>query len=176
MVQERLSRAAATLPAVARPPVMLSPLSSLSRVMKIGMTSKTLSQVEMSTLAKWTIRPRLMAIPGVANVAIWGQRDRQIQVLVDPNRLQAHGVTVDDVVRATGEAVSLQAGGFLDTPNQRLAITHAASVRVARDLEAHRRGLEERRGAAHWRRRDGRRRVSRSRSATPSSTTAPACC
>jgi len=135
MVQERLSRAAATLPAVARPPVMLSPLSSLSRVMKIGMTSKELSQVEMSTLARWTIRPRLMAIAGVANVAIWGQRDRQIQVLVDPNRLQAHGVTVDDVVRATGEAVSLQAGGFLDTPNQRLAITHAASVRVARDLE-----------------------------------------
>ena len=135
MVQERLSRAAATLPAVARPPVMLSPLSSLSRVMKIGMTSKDLSQIEMSTLAKWTIRPRLMAIPGVANVAIWGQRDRQIQVLVDPSRLQAHGVTVDDVVRATGEAVSLQAGGFLDTPNQRLAITHAASVRVARDLE-----------------------------------------
>ena len=135
MVQERLSRAAATLPAVARPPVMLSPLSSLSRVMKIGLTSETLSQVEMSTLAKWTIRPRLMAIPGVANVAIWGQRDRQIQVLVDPDRLQAHGVTVDDVVKATGEAVSLQAGGFLDTPNQRLAITHAAAVQSARDLE-----------------------------------------
>jgi CzcA family heavy metal efflux pump len=135
MVQERLSRAATTLPAIARPPVMLSPLSSLSRVMKIGMASSELSQVEMSTLAKWTIRPRLMAIPGVANVAIWGQRDRQIQVLVDPNRLQAHGVTVDEVVRATGEAVSLESGGFLDTPNQRLAITHAASVRAARDLE-----------------------------------------
>ena len=136
MVQERLSRAASTLPTVARPPVMLSPLSSLSRVMKIGLTSTTQSQVELSTLARWTIRPRLMAIPGVANVALWGQRDRQIQVLVDPNRLQAHGVTVDDVVRATGEAVSLQAGGFLDTPNQRLAITHAATVRRASDLEA----------------------------------------
>jgi CzcA family heavy metal efflux pump len=135
MVQERLSRAAATLPSVARPPVMLSPLSSLSRVMKIGLTSKTLSQVEMSTLAKWTVRPRLMAIAGVANVAIWGQRDRQIQVLVDPSRLQAHTLTVEDVVRATREAVSLQAGGYLDTPNQRLAITHAASVREARDLE-----------------------------------------
>jgi CzcA family heavy metal efflux pump len=135
MVQERLTRAAATLPAVARPPVMLSPLSSLSRVMKIGLTSTTLSQVDISTLAKWTIRPRLMAIPGVANVAIWGQRDRQIQVLVDPHRLQAHGVTVDDVVSATREAVSLQAGGFLDTPNQRLAITHAATVREASDLE-----------------------------------------
>ena len=115
---------------------MLSPLSSLSRVMKIGMTSETLSQVELSTLAKWTVRPRLMAIPGVANVAIWGQRDRQLQVLVDPDRLRAHGITVDQVVHAAGEGVSLQAGGFLDTPNQRLAITHAAAVGSVKDLES----------------------------------------
>jgi len=134
-VQERLSRAAAQLPAVARPPVMLSPLSSLSRVMKIGMTSETLSQVDLSTLARWTIRPRLMAIPGVANVAIWGQRDRQLQVLVDPLRLRAHGVTVDQVVQAAGAGVSVQPGGYLDTPNQRLAITHAASVTSVADLE-----------------------------------------
>ena len=136
MVQERLSRAASQLPAVAHPPVMLSPLSSLSRVMKIGMTSETLSQVELTTLAKWTVRPRLMAIPGVANVAIWGQRDRQLQVLVDPDRLRAHALTVDQVVRAAGEGVSLQAGGFLDTPNQRLAITHAAAVGSVQDLES----------------------------------------
>ena len=73
LVQERLSRVAATLPAAARPPVIMSPLSSLSRVMKVGVTSSKLSQVELTTLARWTIRPRLMAIPGVANVAIWGQ-------------------------------------------------------------------------------------------------------
>ena len=72
------------MPAVAKPPVILSPLSSTSRVMKIGLSSKTLTQVELSTLARWTIRPRLMAVPGVANVAIWGQRDRQFQVLVEP--------------------------------------------------------------------------------------------
>lgn len=136
MVQERLSRTATQLPAVARPPVMLSPLSSLSRVMKIGLTSQTLSQVELSTLAKWTIRPRLMAIPGVANVAIWGQRDRQLQVLVDPDRLRAHGLTVEQIVRTVGDGVALQAGGFLDTPNQRLAITHAAAVGSVRDLES----------------------------------------
>jgi CzcA family heavy metal efflux pump len=136
MVQERLSRAAAQLPAIARPPVMLSPLSSLSRVMKVGVTSETLSQVELSTLAKWTMRPRLMAIPGVANVAIWGQRDRQLQVLVDPDRLRAHALTVDQVVQAAGDGVSLQAGGFLDTPNQRLAITHESAVTSVPDLEA----------------------------------------
>jgi CzcA family heavy metal efflux pump len=135
LVQERVSRAAAELPAVAKPPVMLSPLSSLSRVMKIGLTSKRLSQVELSTLTTWTIRPRLMAVKGVANVAVWGQRDRQLQVLVDPDRLRAHDLSIDDVIRAAGDGASLQTGGFLDTPNQRLAITHAAAIQSVRDLE-----------------------------------------
>src|SRR6202000_1663512 len=94
------SRVAMTLPAAARPPVILSPLSSLSRVMKIGMTSCTQSQMDLTTLARWTVRPRLMAIPGVANVAIWGQRDRQLQVLVDPDRLRANAGTLDTVVKA----------------------------------------------------------------------------
>src|SRR5205823_563302 len=93
-----------------------------SRVMKIGVSSKKLSQMEMTVLARWTIRPRLMSIPGVANVAIWGQRDRQLQVLVDPERLRAHGVTLDAVCRAAGDATLLVGGGFVDTPNQRLAV------------------------------------------------------
>ena len=134
LVQERLATVAGQLPAVARPPVMLSPLSSTSRVMKIGLSSKRLSQVELTTIARWTIRPRLLAIPGVANVAIWGERDRQLQVLVDPSRLWAHRVTLDEVVRATADAVMPGAGGFVDTPNQRLPITHVSSVSRADDL------------------------------------------
>ena len=134
LVQERLARVAAGLPAAARPPVILSPLSSLSRVMKIGVSSKRLSQVELTTLAKWTIRPRLMSIPGVANVAIWGQRDRQIQVLVDPDRLRANNVTLESIITATRDATSVAAGGFIDTPNQRLAVAHAAAVTSAPDL------------------------------------------
>jgi len=134
LVQERLAIVASALPAVSHAPVILSPLSSTSRVMKIGMSSASLSQMEMTTLARWTIRPRLMSIPGVANVAIWGQRDRQIQVLVDPDNLRAHNVTLDDVVRATRDAVSPAAGGFIDTPNQRLALTHLSAVARAEDL------------------------------------------
>ncbi len=113
-VQERLAQIGARLPAAAKPPVILSPLSSTSRVLKIGMSSKTLSQMDMTTVAKWTIRPRLMGIPGVANVAIWGERDRQIQVLVDPRHLQTHGVTADEIVKAVGEAVKIGGGGFVE--------------------------------------------------------------
>ena len=128
LVQERLAIVAGQLPAVANPPVILSPLSSTSRVMKIGMSSTKLSQVDLSTLARWTIRPRLMAVPGVANVAIWGQRDRQFQVLVSPERLRDHAVTLNDVITATREASSPAAGGYLDTPNQRIAVAQRAVI------------------------------------------------
>ncbi|MFC1563039.1 efflux RND transporter permease subunit [candidate division KSB1 bacterium] len=134
LVQERLSRVSTQLPAVAKTPVMLSPVSSTSRVLKIGLSSKKLSQMEMTTLAKWTIRPRLMAVPGVANVAIWGQRDRQIQVLLDPDRLLANNITLNEVKQAAGDATVLAGGGFLDTPNQRMPVSHISPVNTPQEL------------------------------------------
>src|SRR6185295_4168700 len=134
LVQERLATEASRLPAIARQPVILSPLSSTSRAMKIGITSTKLSQMEMTELARWTIRPRLMAVPGVANVAIWGQRDRQFQVIVDPERLKAHDVTLGTIEKAAAEAVTLEGGGFVDTPNQRLAVRQQVGIYDAEDL------------------------------------------
>jgi CzcA family heavy metal efflux pump len=134
VVQERLSVEAPRLPAVAKPPVILSPLSSTSRLLKIGVSSKTLSQMDLTLLAKWTIRPRLMAIPGVANVAIWGQRDMQYQVLVDPDRLRANGVTLDTVTRAVTDTSMVAAGGFVDMPNQRIAVRHRSPIETPADL------------------------------------------
>jgi CzcA family heavy metal efflux pump len=134
LVQERLNLAQSRLPAVVKPPVLMAPYSSLSRVMKVGLTSKTLSQMEMSELARWTMRPRLMAVPGVANVAIWGQRDRQFQVLVDPQRLRAAGVTLDAIIKAAGDAAVVSAGGFIDTPNQRLSVAQLALITTPEDL------------------------------------------
>jgi len=133
-VQERVAAEAVRLPTVARPPVILQPLSSLSRLMAIGVSSKTVSQQDLSVLAIWTIRPKLMSVPGVANVAIWGQRDKQYQVLVDPDRLRAYGVTLDQVMRATQDATVLESGGYVDKPNQRLAVRHRAMVHDPEDL------------------------------------------
>jgi Cu/Ag efflux pump CusA len=95
LVQERLNLAQNRLPAVVKPPVLMAPYSSFSRVLKVGLRSDTLDQMELSEIALWTIRPRLMSVSGVANVAIWGQRDKQFQVLVDPQKLRAAGVTLD---------------------------------------------------------------------------------
>ena len=75
------------LPNVSKPPQILQPLSSTNRVLMVGVNSKTLSPIQMSVLARWTIIPRLLGVPGVANVSIWGERARQLQVQVDPAKL-----------------------------------------------------------------------------------------
>ncbi|WP_114972311.1 efflux RND transporter permease subunit [Rhodoferax ferrireducens] len=136
MVQERLTQAHA-LPNVSSPPVMLQPVSSASRIMNIGLSSKTVSLIEMSVQARWNIVPRLVGVPGVANVSVWGMHNRQVHVQVDPARLRAKGVTLEQIVKTAGESVWASpltylnsstpgAGGFIDTPNQRLGVRHVS--------------------------------------------------
>lgn len=134
LVQERVTQVLSRLPAAARQPMMLPPLSSTSRAMKIGISSKKLDQMQLSELVRWTIRPRLMSVPGVANVAVWGYRDRQLQVLVDPDRLRQANVTLNELQAAAGDAVLVGGGGFVDTPNQRLAVQQQGTVQSADDL------------------------------------------
>jgi Cu/Ag efflux pump CusA len=144
VVSERLLGAHA-LPNVSKKPVMLQPLSTESRAMIVGLSSKDVPLIDMSVVARWTVVPKLLGVPGVANVAIWGQRARQLQVQVDPNRLREHGVTLNQVVKSTGEALWVSplsyleasmpgAGGWIDTPNQRLGIQHKQPITTAAEL------------------------------------------
>jgi Cu/Ag efflux pump CusA len=144
MVAERLTQAHA-LPNVSKSPAMLQPLSSSSRVLMVGMSSNDVSLINMSVLARWTIRPRLLSVPGVANVAIWGQRERQLQVQVDPVRLRERGVSLSQVIETAGNALWVSpltfldastpgTGGFIDTPNQRLGIQHVLPISTPEEL------------------------------------------
>lgn len=144
LVQERLTQAGA-LPNVSKPPVMLEPVSSARRVMMLGLSSPDLSLIDQSVLAQWTIRPKLMGVPGVANVAVFGQRERQLQVLTDPRKLAERGVTMQQVVSTTGnamwaspltflEASTPGTGGFIDTPQQRIGVRHVSPVVDAASL------------------------------------------
>ncbi len=144
MVTERLAQAFA-LPHVSKPPTMLQPLSSTGRVMMIGLSSKDVPLIQMGVLARWTIVPRLMGIPGVANVSIWGQRDRQLQVQVDPKRLQDQHISLLQVLETTGNALWVSSlsfveastpgtGGFIDTAQQRLGIRHLSPIITAEGL------------------------------------------
>jgi CzcA family heavy metal efflux pump len=147
VVAERLTQAvgAAGLPQVAKLPQMIQPLSSTSRVSMVRLSSDELSPIQMSVLARWVILPRLLGVDGVANVALWGFRDRQLQVLVDPKRLRDEGVSLQQIIRTAGNALEVSpltfleasspgTGGFIDTPNQRLHIFHEQAIRTAEDL------------------------------------------
>jgi Cu/Ag efflux pump CusA len=144
MVQERMTQAHA-LPNVGSPPIMIQPLASASRVAMIGLSSRRVSLVDMSVLARWKIRPRLMGVPGVANVSIYGQRDRQLQIRVDPARLKAEGVSLTRVIKTAGNALWVSpltfveastpgTGGFVESPNQRLQIQHISPISTPRQL------------------------------------------
>ncbi len=144
LAQEPLS-AAFTLPAVASTPVLLQPLSATNRAMMISMTSDELSLIQMSVLARWNITPKLLGVPGVANVAVWGNRERQLQVHTDPSLLRANDVTLDQVISTTGDALWVSSltflkasvpgtGGWIDTSTQRLGIRHVLPISTPEDL------------------------------------------
>ncbi|MGH3328993.1 MAG: efflux RND transporter permease subunit [Streptomycetales bacterium] len=139
LVQERVNTVTPSLPSWSSPPVMIQPLSATSRVMKIGLTSDRHSLIDMSMISYWKIRERLLRVPGVANVAIWGERLQMLQVQTDPERMRAHDVTLDQVMQTTSDAVDagllqysngalIGTGGFIDTPNQRLGIRHVQPI------------------------------------------------
>jgi CzcA family heavy metal efflux pump len=135
VVQERIALVTPQLPTWAAPPQLLPPLSATSRMMKIGISSKTRSVMDLSMIAYWTIRQRLLTVPGVANVPIWGERLEMFQVEVDPERMRLHEVSVEEVMEATADALDvgllpyspghhIGSGGWLQTPNQRLPVRH----------------------------------------------------
>jgi Cu/Ag efflux pump CusA len=145
VVSERVATVTPTLPNWASPPVMLQPLSSTSRVMKVGLTSDSVSLTDLSVLAYWNIRARLLRVPGVANVPIWGERLPQRHVEIDPELLQAHDLTLNAVMTATADALdagllrfsdgaTIGTGGFIDTPNQRLSVRHVLPLFEPEDL------------------------------------------
>ncbi len=145
LVAERLAIATSTLPSWAAPPSMLPPLSSTARTMKIGISSKERSTTELSMITYWTIKQRILRVPGVANVAIWGERIQAPQVQVEPIRLAAQGVTVDDVLQVTSDTLDsgliqysegskIGTGGFLETPNQRFPIQYIQPIKDSREL------------------------------------------
>ena len=145
LVAERLVTVTPTLPTWSSPPVLIQPLSATSRVMKIGLSSNRRSVIEMSMTAYWKIRARLLRVPGVANVAIWGERLQMLQVQVDPERLAAQGVSLNQVMRVTADALDtgilrfsdgavIGTGGFIDTPTQRFGIRHVSPIITPDDL------------------------------------------
>src|SRR5918996_905354 len=145
LVQERLTEASPNLPTWASPPWMMPPLSSTSRIMKIGITSDELNMREMSVVAYWKIRQELLRVDGVANVAIYGEQLQQQHVQVDPELLAENGISLQQVMDQTAESLDagllrysegavIGTGGFVETGGQRLDVQNVLPIVTPDDL------------------------------------------
>src|SRR5918997_2317686 len=132
LVTEKLQQV--RLPTGVSPPT-LGPISStMGEIMEISMTSKTTSPMELRSIADWTVRPRLLGVPGVSQVMIIGGETKQYQVLVDPARLADHGLTLEQVVEAVAASNANASGGFLERPKEEFLIRGRARVYTPEDL------------------------------------------
>lgn len=117
-VTERLTEVTRQLPVAARSPVITPLISSTGTVLVIGLTSATRSLRDERTFVDWTLKPRLLAVPGVGRVSVQGGEVRQLQIQIDPARMQAAGIGIADVVQAAEHATAVRGAGALETRNQ----------------------------------------------------------
>jgi CzcA family heavy metal efflux pump len=136
LVSEKLQLASTHLPATAGPPQMMPIISNVGIILKISLTSDKTSLRDLRTLADWTIRPRLLAVPGVAQVTTFGGEVKQYQVIPDPVKLKDYGVTLSEVMAAARRANQNAGAGFFDTTQQSMVIQGEGRIHSLADLES----------------------------------------
>ncbi len=122
LVSERLTEAAGQLPQGARAPKMGPMIGSTCSVLSLGLTSTNRAPMDLRTFADWTLRPRLLGVPGVAKVDVFGGDVRQIQIQVRPDRLVAYDLALEDVVAAARKSTAIRGAGFIENANQRVVL------------------------------------------------------
>ena len=134
VVGEKLQLVAGQLPDGVSAPVLAPITSIMGEIMLIGMVSETVPEMDVRTEADWTVRKRLLAISGVSQVVPIGGQVRQYQVLLDPQRMVALGVSLNDVLRAAEESNAVASGGVYLAHGQEVLIRGLGRVRTPRDI------------------------------------------
>jgi CzcA family heavy metal efflux pump len=119
---ERLIETSGRLPQGVKAPKMTPLTSATMDLLKIGLLSTNRTPMELRSFADWTVRPRLLAVPGVAKVSVFGGEVRQLQIRLRSDRLAALNVSISDVVQAARSATGIRGAGFVETANQRILL------------------------------------------------------
>src|SRR5882724_5025098 len=122
MLGETLAETAGTLPAGVKTPRMTPLTSSTMDLLKIGLVSDRLTPMQLRTFADWTLKPRLLSVPGVAKCSSFGGEVRQLQIRVLPESLLAYGLALSDVLSAARVSTGVMGAGFIETRNQRITL------------------------------------------------------
>lgn len=134
LVAERLSVAAQQLPQGVAPPTITPLTSSTATVLVVGLTSRSLAPMALHSAADWIVRLRLLAVPGVADVVVFGGETRSIQIQVHPDKMIQYGLSLPDVMAAARQATGVRGAGFIDTKNQRLVFQTEGQSLSAADI------------------------------------------
>lgn len=134
VVAERLATMSGQLPQGVQAPVMTPLTSSTGVVLVAGLTSEKHSLMALRTIADWTVKQRLLAVPGIANVMIFGGEVRQLQIQVKPDRLIQYNLAIEDVLAAARRATGVQGAGFIDNENQRVILQTEGQSLTAEQL------------------------------------------
>jgi len=134
LVGERLNALANELPAGIGAPVIVPLSSSSATVLTIGLRSDQRSLMELRDLVDWTLTPRLLAVPGVADVNVFGGEIRQLQIQPDAERLRRHGLSIQEILTAAEQATGMPGAGFIENSNQRIALNVTGMPTTAETL------------------------------------------
>jgi Cu(I)/Ag(I) efflux system membrane protein CusA/SilA len=113
IVSEKIAMVGEALPPGVGNPTLGPQASILGELMIIGLTAETTSMEELRTMADWTLRPRLLSLGGVAQVAVMGGDIKEYQILLDPGRMRHYGVSMDEVIDAVKGMNQNAPGGTL---------------------------------------------------------------
>ncbi|MCW8193650.1 efflux RND transporter permease subunit [Proteobacteria bacterium 005FR1] len=134
IVSEKLQTTRADLPLDLAAPVLAPVTSIMGEIMFVALTSTSHDEMTLKTTADWVLRPRLLAVPGVAEVIPIGGQTRQYQVIASPERLSAYGLSLDELRDAVADSNSNAAAGFLSENNQEFLIQGLGRVHGLDDI------------------------------------------
>jgi copper/silver efflux system protein len=135
IVNEKLQSIQEALPEGVDQPALAPITSIMGEMMTIGLTSDVVSQMDLRTLADYTIRRRILAVPGVAQVKDYGGEVKQYQILINPNLLRKYDITLEEVHKAGIGSNINAAGGFYVHSGQEYLIRGLGRIRSLEELE-----------------------------------------
>ncbi len=134
IVSEKMAMVASELPAEVEKPVLAPVSSVMGEILFLALTSDKHTPTELRTFSETSIRRRLLAVPGVAQVTPIGGGEKQFQVVIAPAALQTHGVTVAQVVRALEEGNENVSAGIINERGAEWLVTGMGRLRTLEDI------------------------------------------
>ena len=121
-INERLGTILEVLPQNVEKPILAPQSSLLGEVMIFSLTSDSLSEMELRTLADWKFKPRLLSVPGISQVTIIGGDTKEYQILVNPDKMEYFGVTLSELIESCNQLNQNSSGSFIDEYSNRYLV------------------------------------------------------